>query len=48
MAVATSQAISPASGGADAFAAVKQLVLNAVSSPLTRVMYARAPKDFLA
>jgi integrase len=37
---------SPAMGGADALAAVKQLVLNAVSSPLTRVMYARALDDF--
>ena len=39
-------ALSPASGGADALAAVKQLVLDAVSSPLTRVMYARALEDF--
>jgi integrase len=38
--------LSPAPGGADALAAVKQLVLNAVSSPLTRVMYARALEDF--
>jgi hypothetical protein len=35
----------PASGGGEAFA-VKLLVLNAVSSPLTRVMYARALEDF--
>jgi hypothetical protein len=27
---------------------VKQLVLDAVSSPLTRVMYARALEDFFA
>ena len=40
--------LSPARGGADAFAAVKQLVLDAVSSPLTRVMYARALDDFFA
>ena len=33
---------SPARGGADPLAAVKQLVLDAVSSPLTRAMYARA------
>lgn len=39
-------ALSPASGGADALAAVQQLVLDAVSSPLTRVMYARALDDF--
>jgi integrase len=41
-------ALSLAHGGADAPAAVKQLVLNAVSSPLTRVMYARALEDFFA
>jgi integrase len=38
-------ALSPASGGADALAAIKQLVLDSVSSPLTRVMYARALED---
>ena len=38
--------VSPASGGADGIAALKQLVLDAVSSPLTRVMYARALDDF--
>jgi site-specific recombinase XerD len=32
----------------DALAAVKQLVLNAVSSPLTCVMYARTLEDFFA
>jgi integrase len=32
--------------GADTLAAVKQLVLDAVSSPLTRIMYARALDDF--
>jgi integrase len=42
-----SQAVSPVSS-ADALAAVKQLVLDAVSSPLTRVMYARALEDFFA
>ena len=42
-----SQAVSPVPG-ADALAAVKQLVLDAVSSPLTRVMYARALEDFFA
>jgi integrase len=42
-----SQAVSPITG-ADALAAVKQLVLDAVSSPLTRVMYARALEDFFA
>ena len=36
----------PAHGGADALTTVKQLVLDAVSSPLTRVMYARALNDF--
>ena len=41
-------AFSPARGGADALVSVKQLVLNAVSSPLTRVMYARALEDFFA
>lgn len=41
-------ALSPAGGGADALAAVKQLVLDAVSSPLTRAMYARALEDFFA
>jgi integrase len=40
--------LSPARGGADVFTAVKQLVLDAVSSPLTRVMYARALEDFFA
>ena len=40
--------LSPAQCGADALAVVKQLVLNAVSSPLTRVMYARALEDFFA
>ena len=30
------------------FAPVRQLVLDAVSSPLTRVMYARALDDFFA
>jgi len=45
---ATGRALSPAAGGADEFAALKQLVLDAVSSPLTRVMYARALDDFLA
>ena len=39
---------SPAGGGADSFTAVKQLVLDAVSSPLTRAMYARALEDFFA
>ena len=38
----------PASGWADGIAALKQLVLNAVSSPLTRVMYARALDDFFS
>jgi integrase len=38
----------PASGGADGIAALKQLVLDAVSSPLTRVMYARALNDFFS
>lgn len=46
LAPAVEPAISAAHGGADALAAVKQLVLNAVSSPLTRVMYARALEDF--
>jgi integrase len=41
-------AFSLATGGADALAAVKKLVLDAVSSPLTRVMYARALEDFFA
>ena len=40
-----SQAVSPVTG-AEALAAVKQLVLDSVSSPLTRVMYARALEDF--
>jgi hypothetical protein len=40
--------VSPASGGADGIAALKQLVLDAVSSPLTRVMYARALNDFFS
>jgi hypothetical protein len=31
-------ALSPVHGGADALAALKQLVLDAVSSPLTRDM----------
>jgi hypothetical protein len=35
-------ALSPDRGGADAFAAVKQLALDALSSPLARVMHARA------
>lgn len=48
LALAQPPALSPALGGADALAAVKQLVLNAVSSPLTRVMYARALEDFFA
>jgi site-specific recombinase XerD len=39
-------AVSPVCCSADALAAVKQLVLDAVSSPLTRVMYARALDDF--
>jgi integrase len=38
--------VSPAIGGEDGIAALKQLVLDAVSSPLTRVMYARALDDF--
>ena len=40
--------VFPASGGADGIAALKQLVLDAVSSPLTRVMYARALDDFFS
>ncbi len=43
-----SQAVSPALGGADGFGPLRQLVLDAVSSPLTRVMYARALDDFFA
>lgn len=45
-----SQALSPATpgGGAGALSGVKQLVLDAVSSPLIRVMDARAPEDFFA
>ena len=43
-----SQALSPAHGGADGWGAVRKLVLDAVSSPLTRVMYARALDDFFA
>jgi integrase len=45
---AADRALSPAAGGADGMAALKQLVLDAVSSPLTRVMYARALDDFFA
>ena len=41
-----SQAVSPALGGADGLGALRKLVLDAVSSPLTRVMYARALEDF--
>jgi hypothetical protein len=37
--------VSPAGGGAET-AALKQLVLDAVSSPLTGVMYTRALDDF--
>ena len=40
-----SQAVSPVTG-VEALAAVKPLVLDSVSSPLTRVMYARALEDF--
>jgi hypothetical protein len=36
-----SQALSLAYGGADGWGAARKLVLDAVSSPLTRVMYAR-------
>jgi hypothetical protein len=46
LAPAAEPAVSDAHGGADALTAVKQLVLDAVSSPLTRVMYARALDDF--
>jgi integrase len=48
LAPAAEPACSSANGGADALAAVKQLVLNAVSSPLTRAMYARALDDFFS
>lgn len=48
LAPAAEPAVSDAHGGADALTAVKQLVLDAVSSPLTRVMYARALDDFFA
>ena len=41
-----SQAVSHALGGADGFGPLRKLVLDAVSSPLTRVMYARALDDF--
>ena len=41
-----SLALSPTLGGADGFGPLRQLVLDAVSSPLTRVMYARALDDF--
>jgi hypothetical protein len=41
--IKVTQAVSPVTG-ASALAAVKQLVLDSVSSPLTRVMYARALK----
>jgi integrase len=41
-------AISPAWRGAGAWPAVKRLALDAVSSPLTRAMYARALEDFFA
>lgn len=40
-----SQAVFPVTDAA-ALAAVKQLLLDSVSSPLTRVMYARALEDF--
>ena len=40
-----SQAVSPVTGE-EALAAVKQLVLDSVSSPLTRLMYARALENF--
>ena len=39
---AADRALSPAAGGADGFGPVRKLLLDAVSSPLTRVMYARA------
>ena len=43
-----SQAVSPALGCADGFGPLRKLVLDAVPSPLTRVMYARALDDFFA
>ena len=46
LAFAQAAALSSATGGADVLAAVKQPVLDSVSSPLTRVMYARALEDF--
>ncbi len=45
---ATDRALSPAAGGADGFSTLKQPVLDAVSSRLTRVMYTRALDDFFA
>jgi hypothetical protein len=42
----SSDALSPALGGAHGFGPLQKLVLDAVSSPLTRVMYARALEDF--
>jgi len=46
LAFAQAAALSSVTGGADVLAAVKQPVLDSVSSPLTRVMYARALEDF--
>jgi len=41
-----SEALTPAPGGAEVLARIKQLMLDSVSTPLTRVMYARALDDF--
>jgi hypothetical protein len=46
MAVSSDVVLSPALGGANGFGPLQKLVLDGVSSPLTRVMYARALEDF--